>query len=456
MHTFKKGMNLPISGEPEQAIHPASFPTHVALIAADHHGMKPSFRVRAGDSVKRGQILFEDKKTPGVYFTAPGAGTVSAINRGERRAFQSAVIALSPGERSGAPAADEFQTFENYTGKDPETLKRDQVAGLLIESGLWTALRTRPFSRTPQIDAIPSSIFVTAVDTHPLAPNMDVVAAGREADMGAGLVVLSKLVPKVYFCKAKGSRLQASAASGAINEEFAGPHPSGTVGLHIHTLDPVSAKKSVWHVGLQDVLAIGRLFRTGQLDVDRVVALGGPSALKPRLLRTRLGVALGTLTDGELKEGENRIVSGSVLAGRASQGEAHGYLGRFHQQITVLREGREREFLGWLSLGAEKFSLLNIYISKFNPEKKFNFTTTTNGSHRAMVPIGLYEKVMPMDILPTYLLRSLAVGDLERAEELGCLELDEEDLGLCSFVCPGKSDYGTILRYNLTTIEKEG
>lgn len=201
---------------------------------------------------------------------------------------------------------------------------------------------------------------------------------------------------------------------------------------------------------------MGRLFATGQLDVQRVISLGGPLVRRPRLLRTRLGASTADLTRQELGEGDARIISGSVLSGRSASGPVFGYLGRYHHQICVLTEGREREFLGWLGPGIDKYSTVNTFLSKFLPGKRFRFDTSTNGSHRAMVPIGMYERVFPMDILPTFMLRALLVGDIERAEELGVLELDEEDLGLCSFVCPGKVEYGPLLRQVLTIIEKEG
>ena len=232
-------------------------------------------------------------------------------------------------------------------------------------------------------------------------------------------------------------------------------HPAGNAGTHIHHLDPVSATKTVWTVGYQDVIAIGQLFTTGQLNAERVVALAGPQVEKPRLVRTRLGASLEELTAGEMKAGENRVISGSVFGGRTAAG-AYAFLGRYHNQVSVLLEGRSRDMLHYLRAGFDRFSTLGIYISSLMPGKKYDFDTTTNGSERAMVPVGNYERVMPLDILPTQLLRSLIVGDTDMAQKLGCLELDEEDLALCTYVCAGKYEYGPILRNNLTRIEKEG
>ncbi len=457
VHVIKKGLDLPISGLPEQKVSDAPAPSRVALVADDYVGMRPTFFVQVGDPVKRGQVIFEDKKNPGVLFTAPGAGTLAAINRGAKRALQSVVVELNDNERQGRPADEDHAAFEHFTGKSAAELDAEAVEALLIESGLWTALRARPFSRVPAPHSRPHALFVTAMDTNPLAPGMDVIAEGRDADLAAGLQALKKLCDgTVYFCKAAGSRVAPPAGAPVSVEEFQGPHPSGLPGTHIHLLDPVSRNKTVWHIGLQDVLAVGALFQTGKLDVARVVALAGPPVKHPRLLRTRLGASIDVLTEGEFAGGEMRVLSGSVLSGRQASGEIHGYLGRYHQQVSVLAEDREQEFLGWMMPGKEKFSVTNLFLSKLAQGKRFAMTTTRNGSTRAMVPIGVYERVMPLDIIPTFLLRSLYVKDIERAEELGCLELDEEDLALCTFVAPGKVEWGPLLRENLTIIEKEG
>lgn len=457
VHRIRKGLDLPITGSPEQKIHQGPTIPTLALLAADYIGMKPTMFIKEGDSVLRGQALFEDKKNPGVIYTAPGAGNVLAINRGERRALQSVVIALNAREQSNSITKRDRCEFKSYTGDDPAALNRDQVKELLIESGLWTAFRTRPFSRVPSPDSEPGALFITAMDTNPLAPSVEEVLQGREHLLNAGLLCLSKLREgRIYLCKAKGSQISAEPYSGIRIEEFQGKHPAGTVGVHIHRLDPAHRGKTVWHINYQDVIAIGQLFTTGLLEVDRVISLAGPMVKQPRLIRTRIGAATASIVDGELDDGEQRVISGSVLSGRTAQGDVLGYLGRYHQQISVIAEGREREFFGWMSPGADKFSLINTFISRLNPAKRFSFTTSTNGSPRAMVPIGLFERVMPMDIMPTFLLRALVMGDLERAEHLGCLELDEEDLALCTFVCPGKCDYGPYLRDVLTRLEHEG
>ena len=436
---------MPIVGAPTQRIEAGRPVRSVAVIGFDYPTMKPTMAVQVGDRVKLGQILFSDKRSEGVHYTAPGAGVVSAVHRGENRVLQSVVIDLE---------GDDEITFASYSSDQLEGLSSEQVRENLQQSGLWTALRTRPFSKVPAVDAVPNSIFVTAIDTHPLAADPAVIIAEQAEAFEAGLKVLGNLA-KVFLCKAPDASLPGESLAKVQVEAFSGPHPAGLAGTHIHFLDPVSASKSVWTIGYHDVIAVGKLFTSGRLWVERVVALGGPVVENPRLVRTRLGANLDELTAGELQPGANRVVSGSLLGGRTAHG-AFAYLGRYHQQVSCLREGKEREMLHYMRAGVEKHSILNIYISKLMGGKKFAFSTSTNGSPRAMVPVGNYEEVMPLDVLPTQLLRALIVGDTEVAQKLGCLELDEEDLALCTYVCAGKYEYGPILRDNLTRIEKEG
>ncbi|UEG62934.1 Na(+)-translocating NADH-quinone reductase subunit A [Stutzerimonas chloritidismutans] len=445
MINIKRGLDLPIAGAPAQRIEAGRPVRSVAVVGFDYPTMKPTMAVQVGDRVKLGQILFSDKKSEGVHYTAPGAGVVSAVHRGEKRVLQSVVIDLE---------GDEEVTFTSYSPAQLDGLSCEQVRENLQQSGLWTALRTRPFSKVPAVDATPASIFVTAIDTHPLAADPAIIIAEQPEAFEAGLKVLTNLA-KVFLCKAPNASLPGESLAKVQVESFNGPHPAGLAGTHIHFLDPVSASKSVWTIGYQDVIAVGKLFTSGRLSVERVVALAGPVVEQPRLVRARLGANLDELTAGELQPGANRVVSGSLLGGRTAHG-AFAYLGRYHQQVSCLREGKEREMLHYMRPGVEKHSILNIYISKLMAGKKFAFSTSTNGSPRAMVPVGNYEEVMPLDVLPTQLLRALIVGDTEVAQKLGCLELDEEDLALCSYVCAGKYEYGPILRDNLTRIEKEG
>ncbi|NMR59658.1 Na(+)-translocating NADH-quinone reductase subunit A [Pasteurella multocida] len=446
MITIKKGLNLPISGSPEQVIRDGNAITEVALLGEEYVGMRPSMKVREGDVVKKGQVLFEDKKNPGVVFTAPASGTVTAIHRGAKRVLQSVVIKIEGNEQI---------TFEKYTTEQLNQLTSEQVRQNLQTSGLWTALRTRPFSKVPAVDATPVSIFVNAMDTNPLCADPQVIVQQSVQAFEAGLTVLSRLHEgKVYLCKAANASIPSPSIANLDVKEFAGPHPAGLSGTHIHFIDPVSATKFVWYINYQDVIAVGKLFTTGELDVSRVVSLAGPQVKNPRLVRTVLGANLSQLTANEVKDGENRVISGSVLSGAKAAGPVD-YLGRYALQVSVLEEGREKEFLGWIMPGANKYSLSRTVLGHFS-KKLFNFTTALNGGERAMVPIGAYERVMPLDIIPTLLLRDLAAGDTDSAQALGCLELDEEDLALCTFVCPGKNEYGPLLRQALDKIEKEG
>ena len=447
MITIKKGLDLPIAGKPEQVIRDGNRVTEVALLGEEYVGMRPSMKVREGDVVKKGQVLFEDKKNPGVIFTAPAGGTVTAINRGAKRVLQSVVIKVEGNEQI---------TFTKYTADELKSLTSDQVRQNLQTSGLWTALRTRPFSKVPALDAVPSSIFVNAMDTNPLAANPEVVLKEHWKDFIDGLTVLSRLHPngKVHLCKAGDSNIPTVDLPNLSVHDFGGPHPAGLSGTHIHFIDPVSATKSVWYINYQDVIAVAKLFTSGELYTNRVVSLAGPQVKNPRLVRTQMGAKLSQLTANELNEGENRVISGSVLSGHTAAGP-HDYLGRYALQVSVIAEGREKEFLGWMMPGSDKFSITRTVLGHFG-NKLFNFTSAVNGGERAMVPIGNYERVMPLDIIPTLLLRDLSAGDTDSAQALGCLELDEEDLALCTFVCPGKNEYGPMLRAALDKIEKEG
>ena len=445
MITIKKGLDVPVVGSPQQVIHDGNAIKTVATLGEEFVGMRPTMFVKVDDRVKKGQVLFEDKKNPGVKFTAQAAGVVKEVNRGEKRVFQSIVIAVD---------GDEQETFTSYSASELNSLKREDVVSNLVNSGLWTALRTRPFSKVPAIDSKPIAIFVSAMDTNPLAANPEVIINEQGEAFKQGLTVLSHLTEgEVFVSKAPGADIPVTDKV-SVNE-FAGKHPAGLVGTHMHFLKPVSAEKFAWHVGYQDVIAIGQLFVSGELNSNRVISIAGPEVKNPRLIRTKIGASTSELVANEINDGETRVVSGSVLLGATAQG-VHAYLGRYHVQLSVLKEGREKEFIGYMYPGPNKFSVTRAYMSHFFPSKLFNMTTTTNGSSRAMVPIGNYERVMPLDILPTLLLRDLAAGDTDSAQQLGALELDEEDLALCTFVCPGKTDYGVLLRDCLTTIEKEG
>jgi Na+-transporting NADH:ubiquinone oxidoreductase subunit A len=446
MIKLKKGLDLPIEGAPRQEISSGPNVSKVALIADDVVGMKPTMEVKVGDKVKIGQLLYSDKKTVGVKYTSPACGEVIEVNRGDKRVFQSVVIKVE---------GEDHVNFESYKGADVASYSSEDIEKFLIESGMWPSLRMRPFSKAATPGTRPRSLFVTAMDTNPLSADVQVVLKGQEAAFEKGLKVLHKLVGKVYLNTAPGANIPGKNIEGVVHNEFSGPHPAGLAGTHIHFLDPVSEKKFVWYTNYQEVVAIGKLFETGKLFLERTIAIAGPSARSPRLVKTRVGACLSELTKNESHETNNvRVVSGSVFGGRTAFGP-FDYLGRFHHQVTLLKEGVERDFMGWHSPGFERFSVKPIYVSRFL-NKTFGFNTNTNGSHRSIVPIGSFESVMPLDIQPTFLARYLASNNLEMCVKLGALELDEEDLSLMTFVDPCKNDYAPMLREKLNTIEKEG
>ncbi len=443
----RKGLNLPIAGAPEQRIDDATSTGSVAVVVGDYRGLRPTLLVGEGDWVRVGQPLVSDKDSSDLMLTSPGCGRVTEVNRGVRKSLQSIVVRLE---------GDDQERFDAYDRERLGTLDRQSVRNLLLSSGLWAAFRTRPFSKIPLPNDSPNSVFVTAIDTNPLAADPRVVIDERQREFSDGVAVLSRLTDgQVYVCQGPGSELLLPQTDSVSAVTFDGPHPAGLPGTHIHFLEPVGEHKTAWHLNYQDVIAIGGLFTTGRVQVERVVALGGPVVLRPRLLRARVGASTVDLLDGELQKTECRVVSGSILSGRRAAGWAR-YLGPHDLQISVLQENRDRDFLGWAAPGFNKYSAIHAFASSLRPKHKFPMTTSQHGSPRAMVPIGNFERVMPLDILPAPLLKALLVQDTETARALGCLELAEEDLALCSFVCCSKYEYGPALRDNLDLIEKEG
>ncbi len=444
MIKIEKGLDIPISGQPDPSLDGHRAAQFVAVLGEEHKGMKPSMLVEVGDRVKKGQPLFQDKKRPGVTHTAPAAGRIHAIHRGEKRVLQSVVIAVD---------GDDAIHFSR-----PSALSRDSVQALLLESGLWTALRTRPFSRVPEPGSAPAALFVSAMDTAPLAADPRPIIELEMAAFRYGLEVLTQLSDgPLYLCHDGGAQgpLLEPAISGVECHGFSGPHPAGLVGTHIHALKPVSLERQVWHIGYQDVIAVGKLFQTGELYTDRVVALTGPQVARPRLVRTRLGADIASLTDGELLEGNNRVLSGSILSSHHATGP-HGFLGRFHNQVTVLQEGYNRRSFGWIGQGRKRFSLYRSITTLLSRPKQFDMTTDSGGINRPIIAYGRFDDLSPLDLEPTLLLRDLVARDTDEAQLLGALELDEEDVALFTFACPGKYDYGAELRACLDLIEKEG
>lgn len=441
---LQKGLKLPILGAPSGAIAEAPAVSRVAVLGDDYTGMKPRLEVAEGDQVSVGTAVFSDKDMPDVKVTAPVAGRITAINRGARRKLIS--VEIQPDAEQ--TAAIDFGSVGD--GATPEGL-----AARLSAAGLWTAFRTRPYSKVPDPATRPAAIYITAMDTEPLAADPAELIAEEAEAFAAGVEAVASLSDGAcYLCHAAGVNLPGAQAPGITPVGFSGPHPAGLAGTHMHFLEPPSAAKIVWTIGYQDVIFIGRLLQTGKLDMSCVIALTGPACANPRRVRTIAGASLVDLFAADLPDRPVRMISGSVLSGRAGQGPS-AYLGRYARQATLIEEDRTQIPMGWIRPMAEKFAVQPVLGSAFS-QKLYNLTSNLNGGRRAMVPIGTFEELMPQDFLPTQLLRALLVMDTDQAQALGALELDEEDLGLVGFACPAKYEYGLALRDCLTKIEKEG
>jgi len=442
---IKKGCDIPLQGGPVQEISGEAVSSEYAVLGDDFIGLKPRFLVSEGDYVKKGDALFVHKKDERITFTSPVAGEIKSINRGAKRKFLSIVI-----RKSG----NDSVTFNKYS--DLSNIPAEEIKSQLLKSGLWTSFISRPFGKIADPEAEPPDIFITAADTRPFAPKVIKAIDDNVDSFYDGVHVISALTKStVFLCIDDESFYIPSHLPNNVElVRFAGHHPAGLAGTHIHFLSPVSREKSVWQIGYQDVIAVGKLFKTGEIYTKRVISVAGEGIREPALIRTDIGADIFEIIKSKrIDDKEYRVISGSPLYGRKCEEPAH-FLGKFDYQVSVIPEGGDREFFGWLVPGNNKFSVKNVFTGKLF-KKKFSLNTSASGSKRAIVPIGSYEKVMPLDIIATYLLRYLEIGDIEMAEKLGCLELLEEDLSLCTFVCPGKIDHCKNLRNVLTTIEKE-
>lgn len=447
MQTFnlKKGLELPVQGAPDQTIQPGPEFSSVGVLGADYLGLKPRVLVQEGDEVQRGTPLFCNKDMPEAMIVAPLSGKVIAINRGARRVLQSVVIDVTNANDTGI----------DFSGTG-DANSAEGVTAKLCAAGLWTAFRTRPYSKMPSPGSKPAAIFVTAIESEPLAGDASAIISDASDAFATGLAAIAHLTEgKTYLCHKDGDTVPGTDLPGIEAAAFSGPHPAGLAGTHIHFLEPLAGDKQVWTIGYQDVIAIGRLMQTGHLDPNIVIALTGPGARQPRLIRTVMGASTEDLTRDEVNvDGSARIISGSILSGQHAEGP-NAYLGRFARQITIIREDSDQIPMGWIRPMSSKFAVQPVLGSAF-AKKLYAFTSNLNGGRRAMVPTGTFEELMPQDYLPTQLLRALLVMDTDTAQALGALELDEEDLGLVGFACPAKYEYGLALRDCLSKIEKEG
>lgn len=443
--TCKKGLNVPVLGQPESGIGDAPSVGTVAILGADYIGLKPRLAVKEGDIVGAGSPILAHKDTPDVQVTSPVSGRVKAVNRGARRVLISVEIEV---DDSAAPAVD-FSTVGDINTEEG-------LVERLCASGLWTSFRTRPYSKVPEPETRPAAIFVTAIDSEPLCGNAAEIIAADGESFAKGLAAVARLTEgKTYLCQDPDANIPGADIAGVEAAGFTGPHPAGLAGTHIHFLEPPSANKVVWTIGYHDVIAIGKLLETGKLDASRVIALSGPMCANPRLVRTIAGASMVDLTAGDIAgDAPVRMISGSILSGRMGEAET-AYLGRYARQITLIEEDNKQIPLGWIRPMASKYAIQPVLGSAFS-KKFYALTSNLNGGRRAMVPTGTFEQLMPQDYLPTQLLRAMLVMDTDQAQALGALELDEEDLGLVGFACPAKYEYGIALRDCLTKIEKEG
>ncbi len=443
--TLRKGLNVPVLGQPIGGIGDAPSVKTVAILGADYIGLKPRLAVQEGDVVGAGAPILSHKDTPDVLVTSPVSGRIKAVNRGARRVLVSVEIEV---DDAAAPAVDFSDVGDVSTAEG--------LAERLCAAGLWTSFRTRPYSKVPASDDRPAAIYVTAMDSEPLSGDAaEIIAADAEAFV-KGLEAITLLTEgNTYLCQDADASVPGAEIAGVEAAGFSGPHPAGLAGTHMHFLEPPTASKFVWTIGYHDVISIGKLLTTGHYDASRVVALTGPLCTNPRLVRTIAGASMVDLTAGDISDATPvRMISGSILSGTMGTGET-AYLGRYARQITLIEEDAKQIPLGWIRPMASKYAFQPVLGSAFS-KKIYALTSNLNGGRRAMVPLGTFEELMPQDFLPTQLLRAMLVMDTDQAQLLGALELDEEDLGLAGFACPAKYEYGIALRDCLTKIEKEG
>jgi len=442
---IRKGLNINLQGKAEKIFIKAKRAELFAVKPTDFHNLLPKLEVAVNDKVKAGTALFYDKYHPDIKFTSPVSGTVQAINRGERRRILDVVI--SPDE--------EFE-YQEFVQADPSTLTREEIIHYLQSSGLWPAIRQRPYNLMANPSDTPKSIFISAFDTSPLAPDYDFLLKDLNSEFQTGINALLKLSGgKVHLnldSTYPASTVFANAKGVQINK-FNGPHPAGNVGTQIHFVDPINKGEIVWVISPQDIVTIGRLFIQGRYDASRIIALTGSEVKNPRYYKSIAGSCIRSLTDGNVREGNQRYISGNVLTGtRVSQ---NGFLGYYDSQITVIPEGNHHEFFGWFSPGLSKFSISRSFLSKLVPRNEFRIDTNIHGGKRALMITGSFEKVFPMDIYPMQLLKAISIEDIDLMEKLGIYEVVEEDFALCEFIDTSKTDIQTLVRKGLDLMYKE-
>ena len=440
---LRKGLDIKLKGSAETVLETLPAPATVALKPTDFPGLTPKLSVKPGHEVKAGDALFYDKYHPEVVYTAPVGGKISSVNRGERRRILEVVI--ETGNNAGAA---EFKKAK------PDSLSAGEVKEQLLKSGLWPFIKRRPYGITASPQEKPKAIFISTFDTAPLAPDYNFILEGQLGTFQTGVDALAKLAEGKVFLGVSEKSVFTNIKNAEIIP-FSGPHPAGNVGIQIHHISPINKGEVAWTVNPQDVLFIGRLFETGKVDFTKIFALTGSEIEKPKYVQTVLGAPVSTLTDGRLKKVnyKQRIISGNVLTGKRVKPQ--NYLGYYDSQVTVIPEGDEYELLGWASPGVDKFSASKTFISKLFPKKEYEMNANLHGGERAFVLSDQYDKVLPMDILPVFLLKSCIADDVDKMEQLGIYEVIEEDFALCEYVCISKIKVQDILRKGINTMIKE-
>ncbi len=442
---LKRGLDIRLQGEAEKKIGRASEPGSFALKPPDLHALVPKLAVHEGDEVKAGSPLFFDKYRPDILFTSPVSGQVKTIFRGERRRILEVVV-----------TPDGKEDHLTFRKGDPLSMKREEILEELLKSGVWPFIRQRPFDHVADPEDTPKAVFISLFDTSPLAPDYAFILKGQEKVFQTGINALSMLSGGKVHLGVHPERSDSAFVSALQNVEthyFKGPHPAGNVGVQIHHTDPINKGEVVWVVNPQDVLIIGRLFEEGVYDPHRIVALAGSEVKEPQYYRTRVGASIAPLVEDNVKEGDLRFISGNVLTG--TKIVRTGYLGFYDSLVTVIPEGHYSEFFGWLMPGFGKFSFSRSFFSWLTPKKKYRLDTNLHGGHRALVFSGLYERVMPMDILVMQLLKATIIGDIDQMENLGIYEVVEEDIALCEVIDPSKTEMQSILRNGINVLIKE-
>ena len=442
---IKKGVSIKLTGSAERVYANIPASEYYVVKPSDFTGLTPKLAVKVGDKVQAGTTLFFDKENPSVIIASPVSGEVSEIRRGEKRKILSVVV-----------KADAEITYKEFSKAEAKNLSREQIIEQMLAAGVWPFVRQRPFAVIANPADMPKAVFISAFDSAPLACDSDFVLHGMEKEFQAGLDIVTKLTEGTTHLNIDGNSNSSSvftSAKGVQINNVSGPHPAGNVGVQIHHIDPINKGEVVWYMYPQDVIAIGRLFSEGKYDATRLVALAGSQVEKPRYYRSMQGAAIATMTGGNIKEGDNRFISGNVLTG--THIAADGNLGFYHNEVSVIPEGKEQDFLGWLLPSFSKFSLSRTFFSWINPKKEYAISANMNGEERAYVVTGQYEKVLPMDVYPQHLIKAIMIGDIELMENLGIYEVAEEDFALCEFACTSKMPVQEILREGLDLVRKE-